>query len=61
MERRYMCVGEKFKHNSPIGDAGKIKSIKEWLVYLNVEDVPTDEKKCIQYILERYGKRLERL
>lgn len=27
--QRYMCVGENFRDNAPIGDCGEIKTLKE--------------------------------
>lgn len=64
----YMCTGESFKHNAPIGDCGDVKSLMEWLKQFSHKD--EDElsrffddhftnKDIVEYIYRSWGKRLQ--
>ena len=66
--KAYMCVGESFKHNAPIGDCGDVKTLMEWLVHLSHKDEEYLErffdesytnKDVVDYILRSWGKRLQ--
>ena len=66
--RRYMCVGENFKDNAPIGDCGEIKTLMEWLIHLSHRDEGElktffdrsyTNKDVIDYIFRSWGKRLQ--
>lgn len=64
----YMCVGENFRDNAPIGDCGDTKSLMGWLQHLSHRD--EDElniffdssytnKDVVDYIYRSWGKRLK--
>lgn len=65
---RYLCIGENFKDNVPIGDCGDTKTLMQWLVYLFRKDedflnqyfddsyLNTD---IVEYIYSSCGKRLK--
>ena len=64
----YLCIGEKFKDNAPIGDCGITKTLMQWLVYLSRKDEDFlnqyfddcySNKDIVEYIYESWGKRLE--
>lgn len=40
----YMCVGESFKHNAPIGDCGDVKTLIQWLEHL----YPTKDREYLE-------------
>ena len=65
---RYLCVGENFKDNAPIGDCGVTKTLMQWLVYLSRKDEDFlnqyfDDsylnKDIVDYIYSSWGKRLK--
>lgn len=66
----YMCIGENFRHNAPIGDCGEIKSLIEWLKHLSHKeedelsrffDESYTNKDIAEYIYGSYGKRLQEI
>lgn len=68
--QKYMCVGENFKDNAPIGDCGDIKTLMEWCKHLSHRDedelkVFFDDsytnKDVVDYIYRSWGKRLQAL
>ena len=65
---RYLCIGENFKDNAPIGDCGDTKTLMQWLVYLSRKDEDFlnqyfDDsylnKDIVEYIYSSWGKRLK--
>ena len=65
---RYLCFGESFKDNAPIGDCGDTKTLMQWLVYLSRKDEDFlnqyfDDsylnKDIVEYIYSSWGKRLK--
>lgn len=65
---RYICVGECFKHNAPIGDCGDVKTLMEWLMHLSGKDEEYldrffddtyTNKDVVDYIYGSWGKRLK--
>ncbi len=66
--RKYMCVGENFRDNAPIGDCGRTKTLMQWLVYLSHKseeylseyfDDSYTNADVVKYIYSSWGKRLE--
>lgn len=66
----YMCVGENFKDNAPIGDCGDIKSLQEWMRHLTHKDdeflerffdESYKDKDVAEYLYSGYGKRLKKI
>ena len=64
----YLCVGENFKDNAPIGDCGDTRTLMEWLKrfsgkdeeYLNwFFDESYTNKDVVEYIYRAWGKRLK--
>lgn len=66
--QKYICTGEQFKSNFPIGDCGDTRTLIEWCCYLFRRD--EDEmriffddsytnKDVVDYIYRSGGKRLE--
>lgn len=67
-QKRYLCVGENYRENVPIGDCGKIKTLLGWLEHLYPTTTPKILKDyfegdsnnvVINYILDNRGKRLK--
>ena len=65
---RYLCIGENFKDNAPIGDCGDTKTLMQWLVYLSRKDEDFlnqyfDDsylnKDIVEYIYSSWGKKLK--
>ena len=65
---RYLCIGENFRDNAPIGDCGDVKTLMQWLVYLSRKDEDFlnqyfDDsylnKDIVEYIYSSWGKRLK--
>lgn len=63
----YMCIGENFKDNAPIGDCGATKTLMEWLKHLSHKDEEElnrffdksyTNKDVADYIYQGWGKRL---
>ncbi len=66
---RYVCVGENWKDNAPIGDCGETKTLMQWLIHLSHKDEEYlnqffDEtytnNNIADYIYRSWGKRLEK-
>lgn len=67
-KKLYMCVGENFKDNAPIGDCGDIKSLMGWLIHLSKKDEEYlntffddsyTNKDVVDYVYRSWGKRLK--
>ena len=65
---RYLCIGENFRDNAPIGDCGDTKTLMQWLVYLSRKDEDFlnqyfDDSylniDIVEYIYNSWGKRLK--
>ena len=71
LNKNYLCVGENFRHNAPIGDCGDVRTLIDWLKHLyprkDEEELrrffdPAQgytNKDIIEYIYRSVGKRLE--
>ena len=66
--QKYLCVGENFKDNAPIGDCGDVRSLMEWCKHLSHRDEEELEvffdssytnKDVVDYIYRSWGKRLK--
>lgn len=66
----YMCVGECFKHNAPIGDCGDTKTLMQWLIHLTNQDEEYltrffddsyTNKDVVDYVYGSWGKRLQKV
>ncbi len=64
----FICIGEKFKNNVPMGDCEDVKTLMEWLIYLTNQDkeyldIFFDDSytntDIVDYIYQTWGKRLE--
>lgn len=66
-QKTYICIGENFKDNAPIGDVGDAKSLIEWLKQfsrksedeLNEFFADYTNAEVVAYILRSWGKRLK--
>ena len=65
----YLCVGENFRNNIPIGDCGDTKPLIDWMEYIfrksrsdlmDFFEYDTN-KDIVTYIYENAGKRLKAL
>lgn len=69
-QKRYLCIGEKFRDDVSIGDCGETKTLMEWLRHL----YPTTNPKIlkdyfegdpddvvVKYIFDNRGKRLKKV
>lgn len=67
----YMCTGENFKHNAPIGDCGEVKTLMEWCKHLYPRldeeeinrffDDTYSNADVVKYLYGSVGKRLEKV
>ena len=66
--KAYMCVGESFKHNAPIGDCGDVRTLMGWCEHLTGKDeeflniffdASYTNKDVCDYLYGSYGKRLK--
>ena len=66
--QKYICVGENYRDNAPIGDCGDVKSLMEWLKHLSHRseeelevffDASYTNKDVVAYIYRSWGKRLQ--
>lgn len=69
LSKRYMCTGENFKDNAPIGDCGDVRTLIDWLLHLypgkdeeylrRFFDISYTNKDITDYLYRSVGKRLE--
>lgn len=69
--KQYICVGENFKDNAPIGDCGDVRTLMGWLTHLYSRYGHDEEyfrwffnesysnKDIVEYIYKSVGKRLK--
>jgi hypothetical protein len=66
----YLCIGENFGFDVPIGDCGKAKTLQKWLEHLYPNKSPEflkeyfhdePDSEIVKYIFENKGKRLEKV
>ncbi len=67
----YMCTGENFRQDIPIGDVGEVKSLKEWLTHFLPEETEEEiethfdtnwtNKQIVAYCNDALGKKLEKV
>ena len=66
----YLCIGENFGFDVPMGDCGETKTLQKWLEHLYPNKSPQfleeyfhgePDSEIIKYIFENKGKRLEKV
>ena len=70
-EEKYICIGENFRRDIPIGDVGDTRTLWEWLRHFLPEQTEEElkahfnenwtNKQIVAFCYDSLGKRLEKI